>query len=129
MNAASASWATPTSLYQLISKKGATIMSQKLLQVNFNFSGVSRAELEEAWLPAARAIAETPGLRWKIFLMNEAECEVGGMCLFDDEASLQTYLAGPVAALKNDPTLSNIRVKQFDVMEEHSAITRGPIHE
>ena len=104
-------------------------MSQKLLQVNFNFSGVSRAELEEAWLPAAKAIAETPGLRWKLFLINETEREVAGICLFDDEASLRAYLAGPVAALKNDPTLSNISVKQFDVMEEHSAITRGPIRE
>ncbi len=104
-------------------------MSQKLLQVNFNFSGVSRTELEEAWLPAAEAIAATPGLRWKLFIVNEAEREVGGICLFDDEASRQAYLEGTVAALKNDPTLSNISVKQFDVMEEHSAITRGPIGE
>ncbi len=101
----------------------------KILQVNFNFSGVSRADLEQAWLPAAQTIAETPGLRWKLFLMKEAEREVAGICLFDDEASLQGYLAGPVAAMKNDPTLSNISVKQFDVMEEHSAITRGPIRE
>ena len=104
-------------------------MSQELLQVNFNLSGISRAELEEAWLPAAQAIAETPGLRWKLFLMNEAEREVAGICLFDDQASLQAYLAGPIAALKQDPTFSNISVKQFDVMEEHSAITRGPIRE
>jgi hypothetical protein len=69
------------------------------------------------------------GLRWKIFLVNEAEREVGGICLFDDEASLQAYLDGPVAALKDDPTLSDISVKQFDVMEEHSAITRAPIRE
>ena len=104
-------------------------MAQKLLQVNFTFSGVSKAELEEAWMPAARAIAETPGLRWKIFLMNEAEHEAGGIVLFDDEASLQAYVDGVVAAMRNDPTLSDLSVKQFDVLEEHSAITRGPVGE
>ena len=104
-------------------------MNPKVLQINFTVNN-SRTELEQAWLPGAQPIAETPGLRWKIWLMNETQHEAGGIYLFDDQASLQAYLNGPIVAeIKNDPSLSNLSVKQFDVMEEHSTITRGPIRE
>jgi rhodanese-related sulfurtransferase len=103
-------------------------MSQKILQINFTFSGVSRAELEQAWLPAAQPIADTPGLRWKVWLMNETEHECGGIYLFDDEAAVQAFLAGSiVAATKEAPILSNTSLKIFDMMAEHTAVTRGPV--
>lgn len=103
-------------------------MSQKILQINFTFSGISRGELEAAWLSAAQPIAETPGLCWKVWLMNEQEHECGGVYLFDDEASVQGFLNGPiVAATKDAPILSNASVKIFDMMAEHTAITRGPV--
>ena len=102
-------------------------MSQKLLQVNLKFS-LSKAELEAAWLDAAQPIAETPGLRWKVWLMNEAEHEAGGIYLFESEDAAQSYLAGPiVAALKTSPGISNISAKLFDVLERHTDITRGPV--
>lgn len=103
-------------------------MSQKILQINFTFSDVSRTELEQAWLPAAQSIAETPGLRWKIWLVNETEQECGGIYLFDDEAAVKAFLAGPiVAAAKETTFLSNASVKIFDIMAEHTATTRGPV--
>ena len=102
-------------------------MSQKLLQVNLKFS-ISRAELEAAWLEAAQPIADSPGLRWKVWLMNEAEHEAGGIYLFDSEAAAQSYLAGPiVAALKSSPAVSNItsvEVKLFRI--DHVPCTDGP---
>jgi hypothetical protein len=102
-------------------------MSEKILQVNLKFS-ISRAELETAWLEAAQPIADLPGLRWKVWLMNEAEHEAGGIYLFESEAAAQSYLAGPiVAALKSSPAVSNISAKLFDVLESHTAITRGPL--
>ncbi len=105
-------------------------MSQKILQVNLKFTGLTRSELEQAWLPAAQPLADTPGLRWKIWLMNEGEHASGGIYLFDDEASLQAFLAGPiVAALKGDPAISEISARMFDVLEQHTAITRGPVRE
>jgi len=102
-------------------------MSEKILQLNLNFS-ISRTELEAAWSEAAQPIADVPGLRWKVWLMNEAEKEAGGIYLFESEAAAQSYLAGPiVAALKSSPAVSNISAKLFDVLESHSAITRGPV--
>lgn len=103
-------------------------MSQKILQININFSGVSMSDLKQAWLAGAQPIADTPGLQWKIWLMDETRTEVGGIYLFDDLASMEAFLNGPIVAeLKSDPTLSNVSLKPFDVMEEHTAITRGPV--
>jgi rhodanese-related sulfurtransferase len=103
-------------------------MSQKILQINFTFSGLSRAELEQAWLPAAQPIADSPGLCWKVWLVNEAEHECGGIYLFEDEAAVQSFLTGPiVAAAKDTPFLSHASVKLFDMLVEHTTITRGPV--
>jgi len=102
-------------------------MSQKLLQVNLNFS-ISKAELEKAWLEAAQPIADWPGLLWKVWLINEAEHEAGGIYLFKSETAAQSYLASPIVeSLKSSPVISNIRAKLFDVLESHTAITRGPL--
>jgi hypothetical protein len=102
-------------------------MSKKILQVNLKFS-IPRADLEAAWLGVAQPIADLPGLRWKVWLMNEAEHEAGGIYLFESEAAAQSYLAGPiVAALKSSPAVSNISAKLFDVLESHTAVTHGPV--
>lgn len=102
-------------------------MSKKLLQVNLSFS-ISRTELEAAWLGAAQPIADTPGLCWKVWLMNEGEREAGGIYLFESEDAAQAYLGGPiVAALKASPGIDNISAKLFDVLEEHTRMTRGPV--
>ena len=89
---------------------------------------MSRADLERAWLGAAQPIAETPGLIWKVWVMNEAAREAGGIYLFESEQAAHSYLNGPiVASLKASPDYSNISAKLFDVLEAHSAITKGPV--
>lgn len=103
-------------------------MPQQILQVNLKFS-IPRADLESAWLGAAQPIADTPGLQWKVWLMNEAETEAGGIYLFESKDAVQAYMGGPiVASLKASPVVSNISVKLFDVMPEHSAVTRAPLN-
>jgi len=102
-------------------------MSKKILQLNFKFN-VSRSEYEQAVSLLASDFAAVAGLRWKVWLMNEAESEAGGIYLFDDESSLQAYLTGPLAAqVKSHPALSDMSAKNFDVMEDITAITRGPV--
>lgn len=102
-------------------------MSGRILQINFKFN-VARADYEQAVSPLASQFAAVAGLRWKVWLMNEAESEAGGIMLFDDEASLNAFLEGPLAAqVTGHPALSDFNVKQFDVMEDETAITRGPV--
>jgi hypothetical protein len=102
-------------------------MASQLLQVNMKFS-IPSADLSGAWMDAAQPIADVPGLRWKVWLMNEERREAGGIYLFDSKAHAESYMGGPiVAALKASPAVSDISAKLFDVMEDHSAITRGPL--
>ena len=102
-------------------------MSPQLLQINYKFNG-SRADFEREFGPVATEVAKVPGLRWKVWLINEAESSGGGCYLFDDEASLLDYLGGPViAALKSHPAFSQLSVQTFEVLEGPTAVTRGPV--
>ena len=102
-------------------------MSKTVLQINFKFN-VTPSELAEAFAPLAEPIAEVPGLRWKIWSLNDATSEFAGIYLFDDDESVQAYLEGPIiAGVSKHPALSDISAKHFGVIDEFSAITRGPV--
>jgi hypothetical protein len=99
-------------------------MSAKILQINYKLNG-PRAEYEGQNLPYAEPIANLPGLRWKVWIINEIKSEAGGIYLFDDDAAVQDFVDGPIIAeMKSDPTLS---IKAFDVIAELTSITRGPV--
>jgi len=98
-----------------------------ILQINFNLD-VSAAEYRKMTDSVAHAFADVPGLRWKIWLLNPAAREAGGIYLFDSQASLDAYRNGPlVARLRELPSVRNISIKQFEVMPEITALTRGPV--
>ena len=104
-------------------------MSGTIMQLNFKFR-VSATEYEQAVATLADQFAALEGLRWKIWMINAAEQEAGGIYLFDDAESIQAFLKGSLAAqVTSHPALSDFSVKQFDVMEELTGITRGPIME
>ncbi len=99
-------------------------MSAKILQVNFKYD-ISKDDLLQALSPHAPAFAEVAGLRWKIWLVNEEASEAAGIYLFEDDSSLDAFLASPLA-----PKLEQSRessVKQFEVVDDLSTVTRGPI--
>jgi hypothetical protein len=102
-------------------------MDAKILQINFKLKA-STAEYKEICQSVAQAWAAIPGLRWKIWLLNEQEKEGGGIYLFDSEQALNDFLSSPLAAqVKSHPALYDFSAKPFDVMEEVTAITRGPV--
>ena len=102
-------------------------MTQQILQINFKFH-VSGDAFREAAAPVAEPIAAVPGLLWKVWLLNEADQEAGGIYLFEDDASLAAYLDGEiVAAIVGTPIFSDFDVKQFAVMSDVSEITRAPL--
>ncbi|MFQ5944460.1 MAG: YdhR family protein [Anaerolineales bacterium] len=104
-------------------------MSARIMQLNFKFS-VSGSEYEQSVSPLANDFAAVPGLRWKIWMINEGESEAGGIYLFEDEAAVSSFLEGPLAAkVTGHPALSDFSVKQFNVMEDVTEITRGPVEE
>jgi hypothetical protein len=102
-------------------------MASKILQVNFKLQ-VSAKEYSGLCDQVAQAFADVPGLEWKIWLLNEQEKEAGGIYLFESEHALGNFAAGPLAAtVKSLPQLTDISMKTFDVMEQVTATTRGPV--
>jgi hypothetical protein len=98
-----------------------------ILQINFNFD-MPVTEYQKLVDSVAHAFLDVPGLRWKIWLLNPAAQEAGGIYLFDSQVSLDAYLNGPlVAKLRDLTSIRNISVKQFEVMPEATALTRGPV--
>ena len=98
-----------------------------ILQINFNLN-VPVAEYQKMADSVAHTFLNVPGLRWKIWLLNPATQEAGGIYRFDSQASLDAYLNGPlVAELRGLASIRDISMKQFEVMPEVTALTRGPV--
>lgn len=102
-------------------------MPVRVLQINFKF-GAPGEEMKKGFAQVVNDIAAVTGLRWKIWIMNEETQEAGGLYLFDDQESVAAYLEGPlIAGLKANPAISEPSFKQFKVVDELTAITRGPL--
>ena len=102
-------------------------MTPQVLHVTYTFHG-SRADFERDFAPAAYDIARAHGLRWKIWLFDEAQSRGGGTYLFDDETSLRAFADGPViAALRSHGSFSDITAQIFSVLDGPTEITRGPV--
>jgi hypothetical protein len=103
---------------------------KKMLQINFKFktsSELNQALLKAGWLPP-KNLLDVKGLEWKIWLGNEAEKTYGGIYLFKDDASVESYLKGKIVAkLKNNPAISDFEAKVFDIQPEATKVTRGPV--
>ena len=96
-----------------------------ILQINFNLN-VPVAEYQKMTDSVAHAFLDVPGLKWKIWLLNPAAQEAGGIYLFDSPASVDAYLNGPlVAQLRGLTSIRNISMRQFEVMPEVTSLTRG----
>lgn len=102
-------------------------MAPRMLQINFNFN-MPRKDLEQLFMAVANDFAAVPGLRWKIWSINEAQNEVAGFYLFDDQESIERMLASPLAAaVTSNAAFSNFSVKSLEVVENCTRVTRGPI--
>lgn len=74
----------------------------------------------------ARAIAAVPGLIWKIWTVDEAARELGGVYLFASRAEAQAYVDGPIVGnLRHDPRVVGVEHRLWDT-HALSALTRAP---
>ena len=87
--------------------------------------GVILAQSREA----ATAIASVEGLIWKIWVLEEEKCEMGGVYLFANRETAETYLNHPIiqAVRSNPAVVSGTESQLWDVESSLSAITRAPL--
>jgi hypothetical protein len=111
---------------RFIEKKELSV-SRVILQINYKFSS-TRAEYDALVTPLAEPIASVPGLHWKIWLMNEANNEAGGIYLFENLEAAQAFATSQtVADFLANPTIREPSAKFFEPVENLSRITRGPV--
>ncbi len=100
---------------------------KKIVQINMNYN-VPEEQLSPAFMELAPTFAAVDGLEWKVWLIDQEKKTCGGIYLFKDGASAKAYLDSELyAGVQTHPALSGVETKAFDVLPEHSKITRGPI--
>lgn len=97
-----------------------------LVQFDFPARGPWGAEMSEAYADLAEDIANAPGLRWKIWTENAHAEMAGGIYLFVTLADAEAYVEMHTHRLQGFG-VSGIRALFFDVNEELTRTTRGPI--
>ncbi len=103
-------------------------MALKLLQMDYPFSGPWGSQLADEYSDLALTIANVPGLICKVWTENRETGEAGGIYLFEDEASLDSYLEGKIERMKASG-IEDIRAKKYEVNERLTRITRGRLSE
>ncbi|MES1159131.1 MAG: YdhR family protein [Bacteroidota bacterium] len=102
-------------------------MTKKILTTKFNYR-MPTGELKKIMPVAAHGFAEIPGCTWKIWLINEEHKEAGGVYLFESDMALDQFLNSHLlTSVTSNPDFSNFRADTFDVEEQPSLITRGPL--
>lgn len=105
-------------------------MAKRILQVNFKIPkevDLSNPEVQKGFVEATKFIAGFQGIGWKIWVFNEETREMGGIYLFDDEASLKAYIEGPRIAKLKSGQFTDVSIKQFGIMDELTEKTHGPV--
>ncbi|HAT1684833.1 TPA: monooxygenase [Klebsiella oxytoca] len=101
-------------------------MSNKLLQLHFEFHVPFGAEMSRQLVELAESINLEPGFIWKIWTENEANQEAGGIYLFQDEDTALAYVKKHTARLK-PLGVERVIFKIFDVNESLTALNHGKV--
>ena len=98
-----------------------------ILHISFKYQG-SAEQHKRAMAFLASDFTNIPGLRWKIWMINEIRGEAGELYLFEEEASMHTFMEGPIAKeITNHPMIDQVSIRQYRVMDDVTAKTPGPM--
>jgi quinol monooxygenase YgiN len=85
-------------------------------------SAATLDQVHDAFMEAAPAISQTPGLISKAWLRDGDH--LGGFYVFTDADAAEAYLAGPIIGqVKATPAFSDFAARHFDVLDDLSAVT------
>ena len=102
-------------------------MPKAILQVNYHFTS-SHGQHVQMVTPLAEPLSGVPGLIWKIWLMNEADSEAGGIYLFENRDAANAFMnSQAIAEFVAQPSITSVSAKMFEPNEILSRVTRGPL--
>jgi hypothetical protein len=102
-------------------------MSKVIFQIDFKHDGPSGKELFQEALEFAKSIKEEPGLLWKVWTENADIGEGGGIYLFENRKYAVKYANMHIPRCEQMFGARNIYAKIFDINEDLTQITNGPI--
>jgi hypothetical protein len=77
---------------------------------------------------AAATFGSLQALIWKIWVFDQEEFQIGGICLFANRENADAYLNHPlIQVLRRDPAVAYTRCQLWGVESSLSALTRGPL--
>ena len=98
-----------------------------LLAISFAYD-LPTEEFQAEISPLAADFAATEGLQWKIWALDEENSRFTGLLLFADDAAMQAFLEGELAAaVMAHPGLSDFEVTPHTIMVPETVITGGPL--
>ena len=96
----------------------------RILIVQFQTQGMTDAELRQVADEIAPAFAAVQGLERKYWLAEEATNTYGGVYIFEDQASIDAYLASDIVkGIRSNPAFVNVSMEQFGILEGPTALT------
>ena len=100
-----------------------------IVQINYRRPEMDKAAWEARYTDdRAAQFLGVNGLQWKIWLDGSEERRAGGIYLFEDRATAEAYVNGPIVArMKANADVGELDIRVFDVRERMSEITRAPI--
>lgn len=92
--------------------------------VTFGLNGITEAQFHEAAGADAQTFANLPGLLGKVWLRNPETNTYGGVYLWADQETYESYVKGEIFnAIKSDQNLKNVESRDFGVFDDLSSIT------
>lgn len=99
-----------------------------LVQINFRYCPLDQDAAQKAAWERAHAIAQVPGLHWKLWIFNPDTQDAGGIYLFNDEASANDYLNGPIVeSIKQMAGVEHLEAKLFSINSMLSQLTHAQL--
>jgi hypothetical protein len=110
------------------STPGKTTMHLRL--VTFDLDGIDAEQNRPAAEAMAPKFAAWPGLVSKLWIADDTFRTLGGVYLFTDRAAADaSRRSDEYLAVAANPHFANLRVEEFAVLDDLTAVTGGPLAE
>jgi hypothetical protein len=93
--------------------------------VTFALEGISDTDLRVGAEAIAPQFTALPGLHSKVWISDPASNTYGGIYTWEDRDAMRSYLHGELyaAAVRDNPTFTGVRSRDFGVIEGATRIT------
>jgi hypothetical protein len=95
------------------------------IQVQYRVAGETQ-DYQRLAAAVAPQLAQLPGLRWKLWLLDPPTGDAAGIYLFADAAAAADFLSGPaLSGLRQHPAIADVSARSLAVLTDLTLTTFG----